>query len=280
MTPESDIPADGTLTFSLGSDWYICPGSVCSVTSGATGTCSDTTVTLTSAYTGGTAIGLSLTKLLVPIVSSASDKNYLASATSSYSGTIDTLSATPTVSMVVPTSTAVGKTGTNTNDVTIKLFPPNISTDNVDFYMRFNLNKKVPANAVITISHSGSSLFTARTSANDYVFFSRGYSSVVISSGSIKITLDADLESGTFVELYVEDAFSSGSTNPTGGIRVKSEYSCGGSAAVVITDDSDSSNTASLNANLAFTYNSTAAATMTGATNLLSASVLNAGEVS
>jgi hypothetical protein len=92
--------------------------------------------------------------------------------------------------MIAPSAVTIGRTGGGNSDtVTIQIIPPNASLDSVDFYMRFNMTKKVPLGGKLTISHSTQSLFTNRAAsvAKNYVFFSKGYASVEIATGAIVI---------------------------------------------------------------------------------------------
>mmetsp|Transcript_26342 Transcript_26342/g.4571 ORF Transcript_26342/g.4571 Transcript_26342/m.4571 type:complete len:140 (+) Transcript_26342:2661-3080(+) len=61
------VPVDGVLNFTLGSDWKVCPNSTCTLTGGATGSCTPgTNFVFTSAYTANAAINVEITNLLAP----------------------------------------------------------------------------------------------------------------------------------------------------------------------------------------------------------------------
>lgn len=111
--------------------------------------------------------------------------------------------------------------------------------------MVFKLSKSIPSGAKIIIESPSTLNWAPSASFNDYVFFSKLYSTVLMSGNTLTITVAEAISNSDDLELYVEDAFSTTASNNTLQFKIKTTFTCGGTE-IILDDDTNPSGTQTL----------------------------------
>lgn len=125
------------------------------------------------------------------------------------------------------TVTANSNTVAYSSEWSVSIDPPNQSIANADGSISFKLGDTLPEGSVIDIDlpDNLSNTLSSSTDISEYCWSKTTYTTCrTNSSGEIELTTAVDVSSGTLIELYIEDFFTTGTAAGTTGFNIVADW--------------------------------------------------------
>jgi hypothetical protein len=281
VTVSSDIPEGSSIVLTWDSAWGSSSVSTCTVT-GLSNTAAGVTpnvdysvttrVTITTfgAVATGSAIGISCNYMTAPNANDAADVVVQSLNITDPEGDLinEWCSNPPTVNVTQSTST-VGVSSEWANTIS----PTNLSQSNCNGTLKFKLSQTLPKGSEMTVAYPNNltNALSSTADLKDHCWSTVQYKKCETSGQGIKLTLDADVSSGSYIEIFLDGGFNTGAdtTVSTNGFDVTATWM----TESIISDPDTGYSTASK-------FTATAAITGTITEDAITITANNAGESS